>query len=192
MDPVSAIGALVGLFGLLKGRGEQQNASPTGLDPAMQAQLMKMLGLQTQRAEETAPIHQAAMAMASHLAPKYARDAMTGPVSGGSGNPAGVTPLRTGVGSSPAMEAVMNWIAQGGGDALTLGRDGGPGSPDPFLFGSKSLGPKGPGIDPRSYEQPGPGWKAFFSPNPAGAFYGGGVIGGGGEQHWAGDRGRAY
>lgn len=89
MDPATIASALVGLFGFLKGSGNQQQASATGLSPEMEAELLKMLGLQTQRAEETAPIHQAAMAMASRLAPKYARDAMTGPPARGGAQPSG-------------------------------------------------------------------------------------------------------
>ncbi len=58
--------------------------------PTMQQQIEQLLGLQTDRAARTAPIHQAAMAMAARMAPGYAQGAMTAPsslapVSGGLG-----------------------------------------------------------------------------------------------------------
>lgn len=51
------------------------------LTPTMQAQLEQLLGLQTDRAARTSPIHQAAMAMAARMAPGYAQSAMTAPSS---------------------------------------------------------------------------------------------------------------
>src|SRR5262245_42139466 len=47
--------------------------------PSMEAQLQALLNMSGQRVAETQPIHQAAMAMATRMAPGYARAAM-GPV----------------------------------------------------------------------------------------------------------------
>lgn len=192
MDPISIGSAIAALIGLFKGGGQQVPQS--GLSPEMQAQLMKMLQLQTQRASESAPIHQAAMAMATRLAPTYARGAMSGAAGGPSGSSTAVPTNSGGApGSSPAMDAVMNWIASNGGNSLTLGPNGGPGSPDPFLNGSPSLGPQGPGIAPQNYRPLSNGWRGWFSPNPGNAFVGGGTSGGG-EQNPSGNGGggRAY
>jgi hypothetical protein len=59
------------------------------LDPRLQAQLLDLYTMGNARIASTQPIHQAAMAMASRLAPGYARSAM-GPV------PQPSAPLTTG------------------------------------------------------------------------------------------------
>lgn len=88
-----------------------------------------------------------------------------------------IAPDNSGSGSNDSQE-LMAALSVLGHDFSNAGA----GSRDPYLLGSRSLGPKGPGMDPRSYEDPGPGWNAFFSGNPGGAFYGGGVTGGVGSQ----------
>lgn len=188
MDPLSAITGLLALYKMVKGGSAAQPSS--GLDPAQSAQASQLLNMQMNRLQSTDPVHQAAMAMAMRLAPAYARNA----ASSGGARPSGtgtVTPQYSGIGSSPVLDAIKLLTSGGfGGDALTKA-DGQPGTPDPFLLGSPSLGPKGPGIDPRSYDPVGPGWRAFMGGNPGGAFYGGGVTGGGGEQKWDG-KGHAF
>jgi hypothetical protein len=47
--------------------------------PTMQQQIEQLLQQQTDQSARTTPIHQAAMAMASRMAPGYAQSAMTGP-----------------------------------------------------------------------------------------------------------------
>lgn len=64
--------------------------------PDMQQQMAQLLALSTNRVQSTEPIHQAAMAMASRLAPAYARGAMTAP----STLPGGGSGLFSGGGSS--------------------------------------------------------------------------------------------
>lgn len=53
--------------------------------PDMQAQMSQLLQQQTDRSARTTPIHQAAMAMAAHMAPGYAQSAMTAPSSAPAG-----------------------------------------------------------------------------------------------------------
>lgn len=55
--------------------------------PTMQAQLEQLLQSQVDRNAGTTPIHQAAMAMASRMAPGYAQSAMTGPTAPPPGGP---------------------------------------------------------------------------------------------------------
>lgn len=58
------------------------------LSPDLQAQMANLLALSTNRIQSSEPIHQAAMAMATRMAPAYARGAMTGPspLPGGNGS----------------------------------------------------------------------------------------------------------
>lgn len=75
--------------------GPDSGPSGPNLTPEQQAMLNDLLNLQYQRAARQAPIHQAAMAMATRMAPRYARDAM-GPTPTPSmpsmGAPSGVDP----------------------------------------------------------------------------------------------------
>lgn len=119
MDPVSAASAIAALVGLFKGGGQQ--VSPTGLSPDLQAQLMKMLQLQTDRASSSQPVHNAAMAMALRLAPAYARNAAGGaspngglPTSVTPSNPSGAAPGGSGAGSS-----LFSGFNAAGGNAFT-------------------------------------------------------------------------
>lgn len=126
--------------------------------PEMQAQIQQLIGLQTDRSARTAPIHQAAMAMAQRMAPGYAQSAMTAPstvapvrstgggitpaVSSGGGPGAGTTAaalfaaalLKPG---SPLLAAIKTLVGGGGPGS---GPVGGPASPGTF-----GKGPLGPG-----------------------------------------------
>lgn len=53
------------------------------LTPQMQTLIEQLLQTQADRSASTTPIHQAAMAMAQHMAPGYAQSAMTGGAGGG-------------------------------------------------------------------------------------------------------------
>lgn len=76
--------------------------TPNAFTPEMQAQFNDLMALSTGRAQRQEPIHQAAMAMATRMAPSYARDAMS--------------PVRTA--STPG--------AAGAGAGAAAGADGGP------------------------------------------------------------------
>lgn len=86
--------------------------------PTMQQQIEQLLGLQTDRAARTAPIHQAAMAMAQRMAPNYAKSAMTAPsslppVAGGSLMPSSSSGGGPGVGSMTAAAIAAMLIKPG-------------------------------------------------------------------------------
>lgn len=69
--------------------------TPNAFTPEMQAQFNDLMALSTGRAARQEPIHQAAMAMATRMAPSYARGAMSPvraastPGAGGAGSGAG-------------------------------------------------------------------------------------------------------
>lgn len=63
-------------YGLSKAFGGSNAGSGPNLSPDQQAMLSNLLSLQYDRAARQAPLHQAAMAMATRMAPRYARDAM--------------------------------------------------------------------------------------------------------------------
>jgi hypothetical protein len=106
-------GAPLAATALTRGIGGGGDSSP--LDPTMQANIQSLLDLSMQRAKETAPIHQAAMALALHLAPTYARanGLPPSPLS----TPSITNPTTTPSNASPATSAAF--------DALLHGRSGG-------------------------------------------------------------------
>lgn len=120
--------------------------------PDMQAQIQQLIGLQTDRSARTAPIHQAAMAMAQHMAPGYAQGAMTAPSTAGpiGSQGGGITPsVNSGGGPGAATTTAALFMAallkNGGNNPLMLGLKkligGGPGTSalsDPFGDGSFS------------------------------------------------------
>lgn len=133
------------------------------LSPQMQAQLEQLLGMSSQRLAEQQPVHAAAMAMAKHLAPGYAQDAMTSGggapssglgltgASGSSGGP--------GLGTTAAASFAAALLQNGGNNPLMLalkklaGIGGGPGTSaaaDPFGDGSFSTNGRasGGGLQP--------------------------------------------
>jgi hypothetical protein len=74
---MALVGGGAGLAGLFGGAGGAGAGQP--LDPKLQAYLMDLMGMGTDRIRRTEPIHQAAMAMATRMAPDYAQAAMTAP-----------------------------------------------------------------------------------------------------------------
>jgi hypothetical protein len=101
--------------------------------PQMQNQFSDLLALNTARAQRQEPVHQAAMAMAQHLAPGYAQHAMSGPTAlsgSGGGAPGGAglaLPASAGAGGggldakklallAPMFAAIMHGASGGGGD----------------------------------------------------------------------------
>jgi hypothetical protein len=195
-----ALAAIGGLVGLLKGNNSQP-ASMTGLPPDLQAQLLKMLQLQTQRSSESAPIHQAAMAMASRLAPAYARGAMTGP----SASPvsaqsfaASASPTLTGNSLNTSMGSGSYAPAAGGNPFTDPGIQFVNGNAYRVPGGSRApvTGPEDPdplhhpAMDGDTLRQVSDAMQRFFLGNPSNAFFGSGLSGSG-EQTWNGGRGRA-
>lgn len=113
--------------------------------PDMQAQIQQLIGLQTDRSARTAPIHQAAMAMAQHMAPGYAQGAMTAPSTVGpiGSQGGGITPsVNSGGGPGAATTTAALFMAallkNGGNNPLALGLKkliGGGGAADPTFGG---------------------------------------------------------
>lgn len=101
-------GAPLAATALTRGVGGDTTSA---LDPAMQANIKSLLDLSMRRAQESAPVHQAAMALALHLAPTYAR------ANGLPPSPLTTTNPTTPPTSSPATSAAF--------DALLHGRSGG-------------------------------------------------------------------
>lgn len=132
--------------------------------PEMSQQLQQLLQIQTDRAQSTTPIHQAAMAMAQHMAPGYAQSAMTAPSSlppvGGGG---GITPSGTSGGpgaGTAAMAALVGALLKaaggsgGGGNLGALGnalkklfQRGGPGVQNNQPFPGGALPSGNPGMN---------------------------------------------
>lgn len=106
-----------------------QIPTPNAFTPQMQAQFNDLMALSTGRAARQEPIHQAAMAMATRMAPNYARDAMSpvrtpsAPVAGGAGAGGTGTPGGGGMDSKAMMSflaAMLPALAGGGGDLSSL------------------------------------------------------------------------
>jgi hypothetical protein len=138
--------------------------------PTMQQQIEQLLQSQVDRSNNSTPIHQAAMAMASRMAPGYAQSAMTGPSPiaqrGGSITPSVSSPGGPGIGTTamaalaaaflknPKLLALLKGLLPGGADptfgGLIQGNKppvGGTGFPDvPFGSGGGNTGdPTQPG-----------------------------------------------
>jgi hypothetical protein len=189
MDPATIAAGITALFSLFGGGG---NNSSNALTPEQQQLLTRLLGLQVGRAESSDPVHQAAMAMALRLAPTYARGAMPprAPMSGGGGpsfsapgdavsRMAGLGPYRAGnpgASLSPSGVVYLNGQAyanpSAGANPNARGSMVGPEDPDPYHH------PTGTDVG----RQVSDAMQAFFFGNPYGAFYGGGVAPGSGDQ----------
>jgi hypothetical protein len=183
MDPTTIAGAVAALIGLFKGGGNSSQPT-TGLPPELLQMLTDAMGYQSRRLQRVEPLHQAALAMATRMAPGYARNAMqpTPPSSAPSrpSNPF-APPQSYGTGDSLSQLVAQMGIPSGGGYPT-----GSPGAPDPYLLGSPSLGPKGPGMDPNAYRYLSPEMLKMFFGNPYGAFFGGYPWGG--QQEYGGGR----
>jgi hypothetical protein len=204
MDPLSLSSAITALVSLFSGGGGNQTSNGLSqLDPRLVEQLLQTMQYQNNRLASVAPIHQAALAMATRMAPAYARAAMTGGggMPSGSPSPAPQYSTMTG-GPSPATRgsqtpaAALNtgnpadiYVDRG---VLYINGRGyqipgasttpttGPEDPDPYHHPTASNGQSSPVSDAT---------QQFFMGNPGGAFVGG-PSGGGGEQDWYGQMGK--
>jgi hypothetical protein len=199
------------LFSLFAGMGGGGSSStPTqASDPETAALLKKILGLQAGQAERVDPLQQDIVTMARNLLPQK----LTRPGGYSGTMPTGAAPSRTTFSGSAApptninsrdLNNVMTYIANQGGSAasdpfrdsslINVGGNayGIPGSSSRPLTGPEDPDPMhhplganaGAGRDVSEY------LKRWLGGNPANAFFGSGMTGGG-EQTWNGGRGRA-
>jgi hypothetical protein len=192
MDPATIAAAIAGLFGLFHGSGSSNTQS--ALPPQLQQQMADLMGYQTRRLGRVEPIHQAAMAMATRLAPAYARNAMT------------ASPTSSGGGTTPVAQALAALMNGGGINYNSAGNSlftpqgvtymGDLGYRIPGASATPVTGPE----DPNPYHHPtGPDigspisdeMRRLFFGNPFGAFFGGGMPGSG-QQENGGGREPAY
>jgi hypothetical protein len=162
-------------------------------DPGTQVRINSLLDLTTGRIARTDPIHQAALAMATRLAPTYARNAMTAPSSAppinmgaaGSGGGSGVPVAGTAIAAAIAAMLAKGGASSAGGDlgALINGlkRLFGRGGPSTVQgnqpnAGGSLMGPNTTGV---GYDQPpqvswssGLPWEQPFLPSDPGYFTG--------------------
>jgi len=73
-ETAAKIGVPVGAAALMGGQGADTSTKP--FDEATLAQIQELLKMAIGRQKRTEPLHEAAMAMATRLAPSYARNAM--------------------------------------------------------------------------------------------------------------------
>lgn len=175
-------------------------ADQSPFSPTMQAQIEQLLQQQTDRSARTTPIHQAAMAMASRMAPGYAQSAMTGapssvvPRTSGSLTPSVSSSGGPGVGSTvtatvlaallknPAFMSALKGLFAGAPDptlgGLIQGNKplvGGTGFPDVPIAGTPSHVGMNSGI-PGYFQNP-DGSLVQIAGDPAnGGGYGGGLF----------------
>jgi hypothetical protein len=98
------------------------NPTTLPLDPRLQASLMDLMDASVNRARSQEPIHNAAMAMAAHMAPGYAQSAM-GPLKPRT-DPNTIKPLKGGTGSNDNGPGGTSSLLAGLLSALAMGGPG--------------------------------------------------------------------
>lgn len=172
--------------------------------PNMSSEIEQLLQSQIDRSNSQTPIHQAAMAMAQHMAPSYAQGAMGAPggamptsplglpSSSGSSAPgigtAATLAAFTALVKNPNFIALLKKLIPGGATDPTFGGliqgnkpfAGGTGFPDVPVGGSPSTGGMSSGI-PGYFQNPDGSLVQIAGDPSNGGGYGGGLFAGGGS-----------